>query len=223
MPLRRNKAVGALPPPDVRQLCRAARHSLTRRLASRCLADCSAAPRLAGEWASTTTCCRSSACCSPTTACPWLMLYYVEMLPRVRAAGCRHAVAREGPWQCGCPWRANPARRADLAKGARAQCGASGGRGARAWRRVGGRGSLWQGGPVPPPVVRVAIARFWLLLPDSVRRRLQKMRLCAWCCCRGTCRHHAAMVRVILHLRPARIPMLNSAVLVVYSDGEIMV
>ena len=113
---RRPVGRGAPPPPDVRRLCRRARRTRARRLTTRCPADPPRRPRLLGEWASTTTCRRSSACCSPTTALPWLMLYYLEMLPRVRAAGSCHAVAREGPWQCGCPWRANPARRAQLGR-----------------------------------------------------------------------------------------------------------
>ena len=59
---------------------------------------------------------------------------------------------------------------------------------------------------MPPPVVRVVIARFWLLLPDSVRRRVQKLYFTFAVRYPGSRSELAGMIRVTLHLRPLHAP-----------------
>eukprot|EP00966_Prymnesium_polylepis_P153311 3541265-Prymnesium_polylepis.1 len=127
----RSRYRGALPPPDVRRLCRAAQRARARRLASRCLANCSAAPRLLREQASTWTCSRYSSRCSPTTSWPSTIVYYHETPLRVPKAAGGRATACAGCFLCACSCRADRARKPELWRASGARSGTCGGAVAR--------------------------------------------------------------------------------------------
>ena len=129
---RRPAVRGARPPPTLRRLRPSAPAQPARCPAFRCPADHPCRPRLAGEWTSTSTCRRSSSGCSPTTSWRSIIVYYQEVPRRVRAAGGFRAVASAIRLLCGCPRSGNQARRAQLGRVGRTECGGPGGPGARA-------------------------------------------------------------------------------------------
>ena len=59
---------------------------------------------------------------------------------------------------------------------------------------------------MPPPLVRVVVVRFFMLLPDSVRRRVHKLHFTFAVRHPGSRSQLAGMVRVTLHLRPLHAP-----------------
>ena len=70
----------------MRQLCRTDLLACACRPAFRSPADPPRRPRLAGEWASTRSCCRSSGTSPPTTGWPAIIESYLELLRRASAA-----------------------------------------------------------------------------------------------------------------------------------------
>ena len=128
---------GALPPPNARCAFPTAAGSCARCLPTVCPADPLYRCRLAVKWSSTAACCRSSASCSSTASRRWIIVYYQEIPPRVRAAVGSGAGAREARLGCGHAERHDRRNGLDFGKGR--QC---------AMRRSWGtkRGGMMQGG-----------------------------------------------------------------------------
>ena len=118
---------GALPPPNARCAFPTAAGCCVRCLPTVCPADPLHRCRLAVKWASTAACCRSSASCSSTASRRWIIVYYQEMPPRVRAAVGGDAGAREARLDCGHAERHDRRNGLDFGRAGSALCGDRGG------------------------------------------------------------------------------------------------
>ena len=84
-----------------------------------------------------------------------------------------------------------------------AECGAAGGFLRLAWCMVGGGCRLYWEGPVSPCVVSVGLVRTSALLLRSRPLQRTKTDFCFCARCPKTACHHAEVVRMTLHMRPA--------------------
>ena len=67
-----------------------------------------------------------------------------------------------------------------------------------------------QGGPVPPPLVRMVVVRFVPLLLVLRPRRLNYLHFSEWCHCPSSRYHCAESVPTTLRERPTHVPTANT-------------